>query len=137
MASALDTATRALETRLQTAFPTTPTAWPNVEFVAPVGELWLRPTVIWGMGVLHTMLPRRENLVLGILQVSVFAPLAEGAGPALAVSDQVRQLYNRVVLGAVRCDAASGPAVLPIDPPWYSLAVTIPFHVEEATDADL
>lgn len=133
MASALDEATRALETRLAAAFPTTPTAWPNVEFVAPAGVLWLRPTVIWGMGVLHTMWPERQNLVLGIFQVSVFAPLAEGAGLALAVGDQVRDLYNRADLGAVRCNAAGGPVVLPVDPPWYSLAVSIPFHVIEET----
>lgn len=133
MGSALDEATRALETRLTAAFPLTPIAWPNVEFVAPVGELWLRPTVIWGMGVLHTMYPERQNLVLGIFQVSLFAPLAEGAGPVLTVADEIRELYSRVVLGAVRCNAAGGPVLLPVEPPWYSVAVSIPFHVVEET----
>lgn len=135
MPSALDAAVRALETRLAQAFPATPVAWPNVTFSAPPGEVWIRPWTLWGAGVLHTMRPERANRVLGIYQVSVFTPLATGAGPALALGDQVRDVYLRQVFGPVSCFAPSGPVALPVEPPWYSVAISVPFEVFEDTVA--
>jgi hypothetical protein len=126
-------ATAALEMRLAAAFPTTPIAWPNVEFVAPAGLLWLRPWVLWAAGALHTMYPERLNLVPGLYQVSIYSPQSQGAGVALTLADQVRTLFTRAVFGGVRCDAASGPVTLPEEPPWYGVAVTIPFYVVEET----
>ena len=90
MPSTLDAAVRALETRLAAAFPTTPIAWPNVEFSAPPGACYLQPWVLWGAGNLFTMAPAKSNRVLGIYQVNVYSPLAVGAGPALDLSDLVR-----------------------------------------------
>jgi hypothetical protein len=133
MPSALDGATRALETRLAAAFPTTPIAWPNVEFAAPVGLLWLRPWVLWAAGALHTMYPERLNVVPGLYQVSIYSPQSLGAGVALTLADQVRTLFRRAVFGGVRCDVPSGPVVLPEEPPWYGVSVSIPFHVVEET----
>jgi hypothetical protein len=133
MPSALDGATRALETRLATAFPTTPIAWPNVEFAAPQGALWLQPWVLWGAGQLRSMRPEGLNVTLGIYQVSIYSPLAVGAQPALALADQVRTLYTRAAFGGVRCDVCAGPVTLQGEPPWYAVAVSIPFSVEERT----
>jgi Bacteriophage related domain of unknown function len=133
MPSALDGATRALETRLATAFPTTPIAWPNVKFAAPPGELHLRPWVLWGMGQLRSMRPEGLTVTIGIYQVSIYSPLALGAQPALALADQVRELFTREAFGGVRCDVCSGPVTLPEEPPWYAVAVSIPFSVEETT----
>lgn len=131
MPSALDAAVRALETRLAQAFPTTPIAWPNVEFTAPAGTLWLRPWVLWGLGELLTMRADQMNRVLGLYQVTVFSPLGRGAGPAVALGDQVRDVYNRASFAQVRVRAPSGPVALPVEPPWYSVAVSVPFYVLE------
>lgn len=131
MASTLVAAVRALETRLAQAFPTTPIAWPNVEFAAPAGALWLRPWVLWAEGQLLTMLWEGRNRVPGIYQVSIYSPLALGSTPALQVGDQVRDLFNRAVFGGVRCDVPSGAVTLPEEPPWYGVAVSIPFSYEE------
>jgi hypothetical protein len=133
MPSTLDAAVRALETRLMAAFPDTPIAWPNVEFSAPPGACYLRPWVLWGAADLFTMAPSKSNRVLGIYQVNVYSPLAVGAGPALDLSDQVRSAYNRAVFNGVRCDAPGGPATLDEEPPWYGLAISIPFAVVEDT----
>lgn len=133
MPSALDSAVRALETRLVAAFPTTPIAWPNVEFQAPTGACYLRPWVLWGTGTLFTMGPTRSNRVIGLYQVNIYSPLALGAGVATTLGDQVRDVYNRVDLGLVRCDAPSGPVALEVEPPWYGLAISIPFAVVEDT----
>jgi hypothetical protein len=133
MPSALDAATRTLETRLQAAFPTTPIAWPNVEFTAPPGQAYLQPWVLWGAGQLSTMGPSKANRVVGVYQVNVWVPLARGAGLSLDMSDLVRTTFNRVVVDSVRCDAPSGPAPLEEEPPWYGVAVSIPFSVEETT----
>lgn len=133
MGSSLDGATRALETRLAQAFPTTPIAWPNVEFAAPVGQLWMRPWTLWGTGSLFTMRPEGMNAVVGIYQVSIFSPLALGAALALTCGDQVRDLFNRQMLDMVECNASSGPVTLPEEPPWYGVAVSVPFVVHEQT----
>jgi len=132
MSSSLDGATRALETRLQAAFPTTPIAWPNVEFAAPVGQLHLRAWTLWAQGQLFTMRHEARNRVPGIYQVSIYSPLALGAAPALTTADQVRDLFNREQFAGVRCDVPSGPLTSPEAPPWYGVAVSIPFVFEEA-----
>lgn len=131
MSSSLDGATRALETRLAQAFPTTPIAWPNVEFAAPHTQLHLRAWVLWAEGQFLSMCTEARNQVPGIYQVSIYSPLALGAAPALTMADQVRDLFNREQFAGVRCNVPSGPVVLPEDPPWYSVAVSIPFVVEE------
>ena len=133
MPSALDSAVRALETCLAAAFPTTPIAWPNVEFTAQPGKAYLQPWVLWGAGNLFTMWPSKSNRVVGVYQVSVWVPLGRGAGQSLDMSDLVRTTFNRVVLGTVRCDAPSGPTPLEVEPPWYGAAVSIPFAVVEDT----
>lgn len=133
MPSALDAATRALETRLSAAFPTTPIAWPNVEFTAQPGQAYLQPWVLWGAGQLFTMGPSHSNRVVGVYQVNVWVPMAKGAGLSLDMSDLVRTTFNRVEVNGVRCDAPSGPAPLEEEPPWYGVAVSIPFSVEEVT----
>lgn len=133
MPSALDAATRALETRLADAFPTTPIAWPNVEFEAPPGVLHMRSWTLWGSGQLLSMRPEGLNRTMGIYQVSIYSPLALGAKPALTLADQVRTLFTREAFGGVRCDVPSGPVTLPEEPPWYAVAISIPFSVEELT----
>lgn len=132
MPSSLDAATRALETRLATGFPTTPIAWPNVEFAAPQGQPYFRAWVLWASGQLFTMRREARNRVPGIYQVSIYSPLGLGAGPALLLADQVRDLFNREQFSGVRCDVPSGPVTLPEEPPWYGVAVSIPFVFEEA-----
>ena len=128
-------ATRALEMRLAQAFPTTPIAWPNVEFDAPEGQVWLRPWTLWPQAQLLTMRPEGINRVPGLYQVNVYSPLGRGAGAVLTVGDQVRALYTRACFGGVRCDVPTGPVVLPEESPWYGVAVTIPFSVVEVTYA--
>lgn len=131
MANALFAAVRALETRLAAAFPLTPIAWPNVPFAAPPDMLWMRPWTLFGAGQLLTMRPEGRNQVLGIYQVSIYSPLERGTNEALTVGEQVRALYNRAQFGGVRCNAPSGPVTLPEEPPWYGVAVSVPFTVEE------
>ena len=133
MPSTLDAAVRALESRLAAAFPSTPIAWPNVEFAAPPGQCYLQPWVLWGAGNLFTMAPAKSNRVLGIYQVNVYSPLEVGAGQALDLSDLVRTTYNRAVFNSVRCDAPSGPTQIEVEQSWYGLAVSIPFAVIEHT----
>lgn len=87
----------ALESRLSTAYPATPIAWPAVNFTPPADQLYLRTQIVVGKpddpvrGVKY----RRENLTF---QVFVISPYNKGEAEALTFAKQIADLYKRGTL---------------------------------------
>lgn len=129
MANGLDAAEATIEHLLLAAFPTTPIAWPNVPFTPPTGNPWLRSTVQWGYGALSTK-PGRQTII-GISQVEVYIPQAQGAGKARRIGDQIRAVFNSKDIDGVRFGVPSGPQQTQEEAPWYRRLVTTPFSVDE------
>lgn len=139
MASALDTAQVEILEALETAWADqTDIAWPNVGFTPPDGS-WLRLDVLWGDGFTFTMgtpavSSGPANQLIGVIQGTVFTRRGEADGELYGLLDSFRDIFNRVDLGTVRCEAASGPIPIP-DDEWNAAAVRVPFQVYETVTA--
>lgn len=132
MANELSTAAQAIETRLLTAFPTTPLWWQNVPFTPTPGAPCLQARVLWGAGEVSTMRDTRRNIIAGVIQVRIYTPTAAGAGALDALVETVRALFNRAEFGGVRCFVPSGGQLLEtLEGVWQRATVTIPITVDE------
>lgn len=118
-----------IETAIAAAFPTTPTAWPNVPFTAPAGQ-WLKVDFLWGNGTITTKSPNGLNFITGVLQLAVFERKDGGDGSLDALAESARAAFNRVQLTDIWFGAASGPVRL-FEESWRSLVVSCPFRVLE------
>lgn len=144
MASALETAQKAILTRLLGGLPTgitqALTQWPNTPFVPPSPSstpgLWLRVDLLWGDGFPVTVSPigsnRARNTIAGVLQLTVSGPVAKGGSDVNTAADTLRDLFNRQEFNGVRCDVVSGPSPGPSpDGTWWSTMLRVPFTVDE------
>ena len=62
----------------------------------------------------------------------IYAPQATGDGAALRFAEEVRQLYNRLDDGGVRCTVASGfQQESGYAMSWEAGQVTVPFTIDE------
>lgn len=119
--------------RFAEAFPTVPTWFPGTDFMPPsTGTLWCQVRLVWGAGEVLTMAPDKTNRVHGVLQVRIYAPQNTGDGDALRLAEQVRQLYNRLDEGGVRCEVASGfQQADDYALSWFAGQVTVPYWILE------
>lgn len=117
----------ALESFLATTLPTTPIAWPNVDFTPDPGVLWVCPTNKPGEAfeaeVGRDGLSRRT----GAFIVQVFAPLENGSGDALEVAATVETAYRRQDIGGVECGEAYSNDIGPDGHGWYQVNVVVPW----------
>jgi hypothetical protein len=130
-----DAATSAIETRLQAAFPQTPILCANRPFTPPLGQPWLKCSIVWGRSLELTMRPTQSNLDIAVLFVDVYVPQSEGAGRQRRLAEQVRALFNRATFADVRCEAASGLVAHREDKvntgAWWVATVKVPFTIVE------
>lgn len=129
MATGLDLAEAVIESMLTAAFPAVAISFANIPFTPPESTAWLRATIEWGTGALSTK-PGRQTVV-GIVQVEVYTPIAQGGGACRRLSDQVRAVYNSKEEDGVRFRVPSGPRQTREDTPWYRRLVVVPFSVDE------
>lgn len=129
MASALDTARSGIESRLKSNWSATPIAWPGVEF-DPGEDDWIRPTLVFNAGAMETYGSAGVNTVEGLLLVDLFTAGKAGLGGLYDYVDTLRDLFDRVTVGAVEFGAASGPREIP-DDQWRQLQFEAPFIIEE------
>lgn len=129
MSSALRTAKTAITQRMDANWTATPVAYEDAPFTPPDGR-WVQLTVLWGDGAVDTMSGR--NRIPGVLTLNVFGKPGRGAGEVMGLCDQLRDLWNRQVVGPVRFDAASGPKPsVTGGSEWVQRTVDVPFTVEE------
>lgn len=131
MASAIDTARAGIEGRLQANWTRTRIAWPGHEFDAGDQD-WLRLTLRFGAGEMQTMTSGGWNTVEGLALIDVFTLGRQGLGVLYDYVDTLRDLFDRVTVGAVEFYAASGPRQLS-DPHWQGLQIEVPFIIEETS----
>lgn len=118
----------AVETVIAATWVATPIAWPNVAFVPPVTGPWLRVDFLWGDGFIATKDGGSD--VVGILQLGVFGPKDEGDGDLYALAETARAMFNRLRMGDVSFEAASGPSTIS-EESWRAVVVSLPFTVQE------
>ena len=135
MASATLTAEAAIEDRLGDNWSTTPISWPGVDFTPPNGP-WIEPHVLWGEGVGETMGSGGVNTLPGVLVIRLFDRPGSGYGVIAGYVDTIRDLFDRVTVGAVEFLAASGPKKTEREDEkdesrWIGLKITVPFIMTE------
>lgn len=131
MPSALMDAQAAIWTRLATAFPTLAIAYPGTPFTTPVAAPWVRASLVWGDGALSTMGATNRNTIIGMVQLEVYTPAAQGDGINTVLVDTLRDVYNRVEADGVRYTVPSGPRPAQLDSIWYRSLIRVPFSVDE------
>lgn len=105
----------------------TPIAWPGLPF-QPTGEMWLRPTPLFGAGIEAT---HELHAIVGVLQLDLFGRKNHGYGALRERAERARDLFAGRTVEGVRFGAASGPEI-GADPAWLHLIVRVPFEVDEA-----
>lgn len=131
MASALDTARAGIEGRLNSNWSLTPISWPGVEF-DPGEQDWIRATLRFAAGQMETFSSAGVNTVDGLLLLDAFTVTKAGHGDLYGYLDTLRDLFDRVTVGAVEFLAASGPRDVS-DDGWQGLQIEVPFIIEETS----
>lgn len=129
MASAVDTARAGIEARLNSNWSVTDIAWPGLEFDAGEDN-WIRPTLRFGSGQMETYGSAGVNTIEGLLLLDAFTVTKTGLGTLYGYVDTLRDLFDRVTVGAVEFGAASGPREVS-DEQWRGLQIEVPFIIEE------
>lgn len=83
-----------LETHLDSLMPRVRTAWESVSFTPEVGELYQRAFLL-PANTQNPTLGDDHHREIGIFQVSVCAPLQEGAEQALERAELIRWWFKR------------------------------------------
>ena len=122
----------ALDKRLNTLVGLPPVAHENSEYTPTEGTLYIRPTNLPAGSAAVGMANTDSILTVGLYQIDVFAPLGNGAGPALVVADAIAEHFSRglrlvngdstVVLGTPAQQPASTSGA------WYMVSVVIPYQ---------
>jgi hypothetical protein len=125
-----------MQTALAAALPATVQRWlpSDSAFAPPQDAAWIQATVLWGQGLLHTMghAAVGSNLLTGVLSCNVFLALRLPPEGAYAVSDTLRQTFNRVQLpGVLRFDVPSPARSLRLGNIFHQLHVDVPFTILE------
>ena len=131
MASALDTVRQGVELRLFANWTDTEIAWQGHEF-DPGEDDWIRPTLRFGGGRLESYSSTGVNTVDGLLLIDCFTVSKSGLGVLYGYVDELRDLFDRVTVGAVEFLAASGPREVS-DSLWQGLQFEVPFIVIETS----
>jgi hypothetical protein len=127
-----------LQAALVTAFdamPTLPevTAWPNTRVALPESPLlWAAVDFLWGEGIDETLGPVGvgTNVVVGVLQVTLFAPIGEGTGVLAESAAVLRAALGRQTLDGIRLDVMAAPVYLRTDQ-WQTAVCRVAFQVPE------
>lgn|GEM_PF-1436510 len=114
MASSIDAYRQAIEAHFNTQWADrTPIAWANVDFDPPDDAEWARFSILWGdafedsMGGDGVM----ENVIVGVVMVSIFGPPGGGLGTLNGHANVVRDTFNLKDLGGgIEFGAVSPPA---------------------------
>jgi len=110
-------------------------AWPNVTFVPPSGEAYLRVAWMPNNGQRYFFKGTNPQLYLGILQLTVVSPLNEGSGVATQLAGEVaaafpadRRIYDAITGLYVRIERAPDVAqAFPVDATW-NVQVTVRYE---------
>jgi hypothetical protein len=122
----------ALDTKLATLSPSTPTAWENKTYTPTKGTLWIRPTNLPGDTEQAGLGDSGEDMTIGVYQVDVFAPAGKGRKVAQQKADAIANLFKRGTdltynSRTVRINSVSSGAARN-DDGWYHLPVIISYY---------
>ena len=131
MASNISDANAVISGLLESAFPSTPIAFPDTPFIAPSSAQWLRLSIVWGDGDLATMGATNRNTIVGVVQVEVYTPPSQGDGANTRLADQVRDVYNRLESSGVRFNVPSAPIHDNTETAWCRRLIRVPFTFDE------
>lgn len=135
MASALDTARKTIEARINTLWAAglnTTIAWENKKTDPPNTGSWIKVNIVWGDTELSTKNGR--NTTTGLVMITVFSPSnTPGTGLLHTTADAVRDMLNRIEVSGVRFGTPSGPmpGAGTDESRWLERVVSTPFTVDE------
>jgi hypothetical protein len=130
MSTIVDDTRAAIEGRVASNWGNTRIRWPNVAYTPEEGKTWLAVDIRWGDGFIATKNGR--NRLIGVLFLTVFAPVGRGDGAISELADDARDLVNRLEVSGVRFVAPSGPSFsTETATKWRQAQVTCGFSVEE------
>lgn len=111
---------------------TTPIAWPNVSFTPPVGEPWVRLSILSAGSDQIEVAPTGSRTFRhdGTVAVQVFVPSNEGDGEARTLAEQVAAIFRGVTASGV---TYLSPYVTEIgtENGWYGLTVWCPYYRDD------
>lgn len=114
----------AMDTRMATFTPSTPTAYPNVSFTPGVVS-WLQVGHLPGKPSRRSIGVNGMNSYPGVYQVMVNCPSGSGPGAANTLADAVANYFPiGSVYGGVRVVSVGCSPAIP-SPGWYSIPVSI------------
>ena len=130
MSTVVDDARAAIEGQVASNWADTRIRWPNVAYTPTEGKTWLAVDIRWGDGFMLTKGGR--NNIVGVLFLTVFAPVGRGDGAISELADDARDLVNRLEVSGVRFVAPSGPNFsTDTATKWRQAQVTCGFSIEE------
>ncbi|MBI4774214.1 MAG: hypothetical protein HY788_08545 [Deltaproteobacteria bacterium] len=109
---------------------TTEIGWPNAPFTPPEDEAWIQIAILPGAATAATLGVSGNNLVTGLVHVNIFVPKAAGSAEAWELVDQVRDMFNRRIIGNIRFRVPY-PTLALTDGDWMQIPVLCPFVVYE------
>lgn len=117
----------ALESHLAATLPTTPIAWPNVDFEPTPGTAWVRPTTKPGEAFTAEIGTDGLSRRTGAFIVQVFATAENGAGDALVLAATLEAAYRRRDVGGVECEEAYSNDIGNDGFGWYQVNIVVPW----------
>jgi hypothetical protein len=139
MNSTLNEVRAAIEKRIAAELamaPSYPVAYQNMPFSPPNNSPWLQAFIRFGDNNYATLLGpgagfNRHN---GVLTINVYTPIGAGSGANFTIAERMKALFDRLDLGGIHFDAASGPfQVTPAAPAAYyqtQLAITFSAYLD-------
>jgi hypothetical protein len=85
----------ALNTHLKNMTSVPPVAYENKEYSPTLGNLYVRPTVLFGDTTQATLGTAGEDLNIGVYQIDVFAKSGNGVNTAIASADLIANRFKR------------------------------------------
>jgi len=128
-------------TRHQQPWTDVAVKWQGIDFEPP-DEVWFEVNVLWGDGEGETAGDSGTNTVPGVLVFTLFDRPGAGLGALYDLADVLRDLFDRVTVGAVEFLVAGGPRrtmvrdtrfVMKGDTRWEQMSLSVPFILEESS----
>lgn len=133
MASDLEAHRSAIEGRVKERWAETALQFAGVD-QEPVGDAWLRVSLLWGDAFEEAMGIAPESTVVGVVVLDLFGAPKRGYGPLQRLGDTARDLFNMVDLGAVRFGPSTAPRQIEEREGWLQVQVSTAFELEETVN---
>lgn len=117
----------ALESHLATTLPTTPIAWPNVDYTPDPTVLWVCPTNKPGESFEGEKCEDGVSIRPGAFMIQVFAPLENGSGDALEMAGNLEVAFYKKTIGGVKCREPYSKDIGDDGRGWYQVNVVVPW----------